>query len=161
MGTIGSVVGGLGKVVATAKSIEAAGLGGKLLPQSLQDVVRPAPMIGVENKPPGREGGAVEADLVTVPPGQTQDTLQSPTTIINTIPYGGEFMQQPQQAGVSMLGSPMVYNRVAQVARQLAGRGGIGGIATGVGVGGLLGGCLLYTSPSPRDGLLSRMPSSA
>ena len=25
----------------------------------------------------------------------------------------------------------------------------------------LLGGCLLYTSPSPRDGLLSRMPSSA
>mgnify|MGYP003309018923 CR=1 FL=1 len=23
------------------------------------------------------------------------------------------------------------------------------------------GGCLLYTSPSPRDGLLSRMPSSA
>ena len=27
--------------------------------------------------------------------------------------------------------------------------------------GGLLNGCLLYTSPSPRDGLLSRMPSSA
>ena len=25
----------------------------------------------------------------------------------------------------------------------------------------MLGGCLLYTSPSPRDGLLSRMPSSA
>ena len=25
----------------------------------------------------------------------------------------------------------------------------------------LLGTCLLYTSPSPRDGLLSRMPSSA
>ena len=24
-----------------------------------------------------------------------------------------------------------------------------------------VGGCLLYTSPSPRDGLLSRMPSSA
>ena len=28
-------------------------------------------------------------------------------------------------------------------------------------VGGLYGSCLLYTSPSPRDGLLSRMPSSA
>ena len=27
--------------------------------------------------------------------------------------------------------------------------------------GGKSGGCLLYTSPSPRDGLLSRMPSSA
>ena len=26
---------------------------------------------------------------------------------------------------------------------------------------GLNGTCLLYTSPSPRDGLLSRMPSSA
>ena len=26
---------------------------------------------------------------------------------------------------------------------------------------GRFGGCLLYTSPSPRDGLLSRMPSSA
>ena len=25
----------------------------------------------------------------------------------------------------------------------------------------LFGNCLLYTSPSPRDGLLSRMPSSA
>ena len=25
----------------------------------------------------------------------------------------------------------------------------------------LIGDCLLYTSPSPRDGLLSRMPSSA
>ena len=24
-----------------------------------------------------------------------------------------------------------------------------------------IGACLLYTSPSPRDGLLSRMPSSA
>ena len=27
--------------------------------------------------------------------------------------------------------------------------------------GGAVIGCLLYTSPSPRDGLLSRMPSSA
>ena len=29
------------------------------------------------------------------------------------------------------------------------------------GAGGTVGTCLLYTSPSPRDGLLSRMPSSA
>ena len=36
------------------------------------------------------------------------------------------------------------------------------GVATCVGSGGgECGGCLLYTSPSPRDGLLSRMPSSA
>ena len=31
----------------------------------------------------------------------------------------------------------------------------------GVAEAGLAPGCLLYTSPSPRDGLLSRMPSSA
>ena len=31
----------------------------------------------------------------------------------------------------------------------------------GYAIGGLSVGCLLYTSPSPRDGLLSRMPSSA
>ena len=30
-----------------------------------------------------------------------------------------------------------------------------------VGLIGPSGSCLLYTSPSPRDGLLSRMPSSA
>ena len=32
---------------------------------------------------------------------------------------------------------------------------------SGYGTGGTFTGCLLYTSPSPRDGLLSRMPSSA
>ena len=31
----------------------------------------------------------------------------------------------------------------------------------GVLMGEHIGTCLLYTSPSPRDGLLSRMPSSA
>lgn len=108
------------------------------MPQSLQDVAR----AGMETTPgpAGDEGGDVSGSVVTQPPGQSGDRLESPTTIINTIPYGGEFMQLPQQAGVPMLGSPMVYNRVAQVARQLAGRGGIGGVATGVGVGGLLGG---------------------
>ena len=40
-------------------------------------------------------------------------------------------------------------NALAQAAQQQA--------ATQAG----LGTCLLYTSPSPRDGLLSRMPSSA
>ena len=73
------------------------------------------------------------ADVVTQPPAASGDVLTN-------IPYGGEFMQLPQQqAGIPMLGSPMVYNRVAQVARQLAGRGGIGGVATGVGIGGLAG----------------------
>ena len=34
-------------------------------------------------------------------------------------------------------------------------------VAVGPGKEGNLMTCLLYTSPSPRDGLLSRMPSSA
>ena len=39
--------------------------------------------------------------------------------------------------------------------------GGLGSGYGGHGQGGLQRRCLLYTSPSPRDGLLSRMPSSA
>ena len=38
--------------------------------------------------------------------------------------------------------------------------GGLGAVGDII-RGGWFGGCLLYTSPSPRDGLLSRMPSSA
>ena len=41
------------------------------------------------------------------------------------------------------------------VARNEVSNGALGLIRLG------LGSCLLYTSPSPRDGLLSRMPSSA
>lgn len=106
------------------------------MPQKLQDVVAPqvaAPKQDVvQITPPASEGGAVMGDVVTQPPAASGDVLTN-------IPYGGEFMQLPQQAGIPMLGSPMVYNRVAQVARQLAGRGGIGGVATGVGLGGLAG----------------------
>ena len=46
----------------------------------------------------------------------------------------------------------------------VVGGGGLGPQSGGPGVAGFGGpnsGCLLYTSPSPRDGLLSRMPSSA
>lgn len=79
--------------------------------------------------PPASEGGAVIGDVVTQP-------QMASTDILTNVPYGGEFMQLPaQQAGIPMLGSPMVYNRVAQIARTLAGRGGIGGVATGVGIG--------------------------
>ena len=38
---------------------------------------------------------------------------------------------------------------------------GLGEILVKMQAGGICGSCLLYTSPSPRDGLLSRMPSSA
>ena len=36
-----------------------------------------------------------------------------------------------------------------------------GGTIAGAGASAVNSACLLYTSPSPRDGLLSRMPSSA
>lgn len=93
--------------------------------------------------PPAGEGGTVRGDVVDIPANVSQDNLSPPTTNVINIPYGGEFMaQQPVMQGGAMLGSPMVYNRVAQIARQLAGRGGIGGVATGVGVGGLIGGLI-------------------
>ena len=71
------------------------------------------------SEPPGSEGGSVRGDVVDQPPG-SRDLLEQPTTNVINIPYGGEFMaqQQPMQAGVPMLGSPMVYNRVAQIARR-------------------------------------------
>ena len=42
-----------------------------------------------------------------------------------------------------------------QMVREIDALGGVMGLAADT------TGCLLYTSPSPRDGLLSRMPSSA
>ena len=41
------------------------------------------------------------------------------------------------------------------------GVGGVGGVGKGGRKLSYVATCLLYTSPSPRDGLLSRMPSSA
>ena len=67
--------------------------------------------------------------VVTEPAGVSADVISQPAMELG--------MQQPVQSGVPMMGSPMVYNRVAEIARTLAGRGGIGGVATGVGVGGL------------------------
>lgn len=100
------------------------------MPQAVEDVVAPKQDV-VLRQPPAMEGGAVSGNVVTQPPGVSSD-------ILNNIPYGGEFMQLPQQAGIVPMGSRMVYDRVAQIARGMAGRGGIGGIATGVGVGGLV-----------------------
>lgn len=88
---------------------------------------------------PGSEGGTVKGDVVDIPANVSQDNLAPPTTNVINIPYGGEFMaQQPVMQGGAMLGSPMVYNRVANIARTLAGRGGA--IGTAVGVGGLAAG---------------------
>ena len=48
-----------------------------------------------------------------------------------------------------------IDRRFAQFAQHLLNRGQVAGIADLVQI------CLLYTSPSPRDATLSRMPSSA
>jgi len=116
------------------------------LPQSVEDVVFPKQDVQ-QPQPPASEGGAVRGDVVTTPPGVSGDVLTGEhllqPKIMHRIPYGGEFMaQQPVMQGGAMLGSPMIYNRVAQVARTLAGRGGIGGVATGIGIGGLAGAML-------------------
>ena len=118
------------------------------MPQSLQDAVRgpvPRGTPGFQNtlRGPATEGGAVQPEVVTRPAGVSADVINPPSTNIINIPYGGEFMaQQPVMQGGAMLGSPMVYDRVAQIARTLAGRGGIGSVATGIGIGGLAGALL-------------------
>ena len=55
-----------------------------------------------------------------------------------------------------------------ELGEAVGGVGGVGGLTNQYGptptcntTEDLIGTCLLYTSPSPRDGLLSRMPSSA
>ena len=55
-------------------------------------------------------------------------------------------------AGVGVGIGNIFSSLVSSIARNPAARGEVFGI-------GIF--CLLYTSPSPRDGLLSRMPSSA
>ena len=101
--------------------------------------------------------------------GRPKDGLPDPIADnfidINGEPMNPEQREYPKdfiQTGVSVIdgmltlvrgqklpifsGSGMSHNILAaQIARQAA----------------IIGTCLLYTSPSPRDGLLSRMPSSA
>ena len=55
--------------------------------------------------------------------------------------------------------SPSIYSPTLKQFK-LGGNGAAYGASTSTGVGWAYN-CLLYTSPSPRDGLLSRMPSSA
>ena len=70
-------------------------------------------------------------------------------------PAGGSSGDMPQGSDTCLAGLTFVFTGVLQKwgrteAQELVKRHG-----------GKVTGCLLYTSPSPRDGLLSRMPSSA
>ena len=76
-------------------------------------------------------------DVVTV------DTAKRAREVVTTLAelkhrliYEGELSEE----------SHALYNNIEQTLHQATGE---------------IYGCLLYTSPSPRDGLLSRMPSSA
>ena len=66
--------------------------------------------------------------------------------------WGGQWRASSEPGGVYMEGKPLVARRRPAYLQgeQHARRSGYH-VTT----------CLLYTSPSPRDGLLSRMPSSA
>lgn len=110
---IGGVLGGLGKAAAVAKTVEEAGLGGKLLPQSVQDVVRG----------PRTEQG--QATAISVPNVSRQQTTETA--------FSGEVSAvQPVQAFTGLL--PQVIQRAPQIAR------GARDIAIGVGAGTLLQG---------------------
>ena len=73
---------------------------------------------------------------------------------------GNSFILKPAEQ------SPLSALRIAELAIEAGMPEGVFNVVPGFGptAGKALGmhmDCLLYTSPSPRDGLLSRMPSSA
>ena len=82
-------------------------------------------------------------------PEQTKDLVASGATCI-----AYETVTSPR-GGLPLL-APM-----SKVAGRMSIQAGAHHLETPQGGAGLLLGCLLYTSPSPRDATLSRMPSSA
>ena len=70
---------------------------------------------------------------------------------------------QSDVAGKSQVTAQSTTQATTQITCAVFGLGSMGfGIAQSlIKAGHTVYGCLLYTSPSPRDGLLSRMPSSA
>ena len=70
------------------------------------------------------------------------------------VKFSGEAVAGDDDHGID----PKVLDQMAQSVKDCKELGAQIGIVIG---GGNLFRCLLYTSPSPRDGLLSRMPSSA
>ena len=83
----------------------------------------------VTGAPPATEGGIAQPEQISVP---SQVSLDVPKTTTYNIEGGIQLPQQPV-----MMGSPMVYGRVAQTAAELARRGGLTlpGLAVGTGIG--------------------------
>ena len=85
--------------------------------------------------------------------------------LLPTTPITYEFEKDREMMEVNFIGALAWFNTVAPIFQALH-KGHIVGISSVAGDRGRVGNpgynaCLLYTSPSPRDGLLSRMPSSA
>lgn len=113
MGIFSGIAGALG----VADIVESVGLGGKLLPQSVQDIVRPPkPMLPTMRTEQG------QATAVSVPSQKTQATETA---------FSGEVSAlQPTQAFTGFI--PQIIQRAPQIAR------GARDIAVGVGAGTLL-----------------------
>ena len=84
--------------------------------------------------------------------------------------FKGDFVTSPSMSDdFAFLLSKQIYEWLIQVKSKSICDDKLSVIEFGAGDGSLMSGlleyflsiCLLYTSPSPRDGLLSRMPSSA
>ena len=73
--------------------------------------------------------------------------------------YGGLYAAKAAQDSQRIIDTAM--NRLSTGKKINASKDDSAGQAIAMRLEGEIRGCLLYTSPSPRDGLLSRMPSSA
>ena len=111
---------------------------------------------------PGRESMDVGADVSMM--SQDDDLLNY--FLSTDMQASGPGPEHPERPAGAAYASAMAQAQ-AQHAAQLAAQAHAHGGAYAQGGGARLGSppsamaCLLYTSPSPRDGLLSRMPSSA
>ena len=103
-----------------------------------------------------------EFSIVEGPDGK--GAVVSWETDVNVADSGGETPAASPAAAAAAAQPPTEANHVPPSGAVIIAVAGESVTETGLGdvVARVLGGtCLLYTSPSPRDGLLSRMPSSA
>ena len=81
---------------------------------------------------------------------------------LQRLPYGVRMLLQNENKDTE--GDITPFQALMTSLSATIGTGNIAGVAGAIAIGGpgaVFWICLLYTSPNPRDGLLSRMPSSA
>ena len=128
---LGSLLAGAGKVAAVAKSVEDVGLGGKLLPQAVQDIVKPkgaAPMItGLPTY--GSEIG--QSTAISVSPAKTQATETAMSGELSAVPAVSSFF--PALPGV-ISRAPQIGRTIRDVAVGVGATQLIGGSGDGMGI---------------------------